>query len=148
MIIKTFSPGEEIAQPFHLTLTRLLRQYAAVGGMPEVVQAHIRGTGIKELERIKHAILDTLKLDFHKYTKKTNPKLLTIILDALPLHVGKKLKYTGIDRSYKSNEMAKALHQLCLAKVVFKVFNSGCNGVPLGAEKRNGFSNALCWILV
>jgi len=55
------------------------------------------------------------------------------------LHIGRKLKYTGIDRSYKSNDMAKALQQLCLAKVVFKVFNSGCNGVPLSAEKKQRF---------
>jgi predicted AAA+ superfamily ATPase len=138
-IIKQFCPGDEIQQPYHLKLTRLLRHYAAVGGMPEVVQAHIEKTGMKELNRIKHSILDTFKLDFHKYKKKNNPKLLAVIFDSLPLHIGKKLKYTGIDRAYKSNDIAKALHLLCLAKVAFKVFNTSCNGIPLGAEKKELF---------
>ena len=138
-IIEVFQLGDDIDQHIHLKLTQLLRRYVAIGGMPEVIDAYIQNLSMVELERIKNSIIDTFKLDFHKYKKNTNPKLLSIIFDSLPTQIGAKIKYTNIDKTYKSNDIGKALHQLCLAKVITKAFNTGCNGVPLGAEKKERF---------
>ena len=138
-IVQNFLPGDDIDQHIHIKLTQLLRQYIAIGGMPEVIQAYTQKISMVELERIKNSIIDTFKLDFHKYKKNTKPQLLSIIFDSLPAQIGKKLKYSNIDKSYKSNEIGKSLHQLCLAKIVSKTFNTGCNGIPLGAEKKDRF---------
>lgn len=137
--IRSFRLGDDIPPHVHTKMKKLLNRYVAVGGMPEVVDAAARGTGMPDLERIKSAIIDTLKLDFYKYRKNANPKLLNIIFDSLPTQIGSKIKYTNIDRSYKSNDIGKSLHQLCLARIVSKTFNTACNGVPLGAEKNDRF---------
>jgi predicted AAA+ superfamily ATPase len=137
--ILTFQLGNEIDPYVHEKLTQLLRRYVAIGGMPEVVHAYIQNIRMVELERIKSSIIDTFKLDFHKYKKNTKPALLSIIFDSLPTQIGGKLKYSNIDRSYKSNDISKSLHQLCLARIISKAFNTSCNGVPLGAEKKDRF---------
>ena len=138
-VLQTFQFGDNIEQHIHVKLTQLLRRYVAIGGMPEVIQAYVQNLSMVELERIKNSIIDTFKLDFHKYKKNTHPALLSIIFDSLPTQIGGKLKYSNIDKSYKSNAIGKSLHQLCLAKIVSKAFNTGCNGVPLGAEKKHRF---------
>jgi len=144
-VIQSFQLGDNLDQHIHLKLTQLLRRYVAIGGMPEVVHAYVQNHSMIELERIKISIIDTFKLDFHKYKKNTNPSLLSIIFETLPTQIGAKLKYTNIDKSYKSNDIGKSLHQLCLAKIVTKAFNTGCNGVPLGAEKKERFFK--CFLL-
>ncbi|KKM63678.1 hypothetical protein LCGC14_1509090 [marine sediment metagenome] len=113
--------------------------------MPEVVNAYIDRQSMIELERIKSSILDTFKLDLHKYKKNTNPKLLSIIFDSLPIQIGKKIKYSNIDRSYKSNDISKSLYQLYLARIVSKAFNTSCNGIPLAAERKEKFFK--CFLL-
>ncbi|MCD4719687.1 MAG: ATP-binding protein [Desulfobacula sp.] len=138
-VILNFQLGDDIDQHIHVKLTQLLRRYVAIGGMPEVMHAYVQNISMVELERIKNSIIDTFKLDFHKYKKNTKPQLLSILFDSLPTKIGRKLKYSNIDKSYRSNEIGKSLHQLCLAKIVSKVFNTGCNGVPLGAEKKDRF---------
>jgi len=138
-VLLNFQLGNDIDQHIHARLTQLLRRYVAIGGMPEVVHAYVQKISMVELERIKNLIIDTFKLDFHKYKKNTNPQLLSIIFDSLPGKIGGKLKYSSIDKSYKSNVIGKTLHQLCLAKIVSKAFNTACNGIPLGAEKKERF---------
>jgi len=36
---------------------------------------------------------------------------------------------------HRSAELARAVDQLCMARVISKVFNCSANGIPLGAEK-------------
>ncbi|MEA1910487.1 MAG: DUF4143 domain-containing protein, partial [Spirochaetota bacterium] len=143
--IENYKPGDDIPDNYHNKLTRLLHTYVAVGGMPEAVKAYASKQSMLEIERIKSTIIDTFKLDFHKYQKNTNPVLLSIIFDKLPTQIGKKIKYSNIDSSYKSKEISKALHQLSLARIVSKVYNSSCNGVPLAAEKKESFFK--CFLL-
>ncbi len=143
--IQNYKIGDELATNYHKKLTKLLRIYIAVGGMPEVVNAYTEKQSMIELEKIKSSIIDTFKLDFHKYKKNTNPKLLSIIFDSLPIQIGKKIKYSNIDRTYKSNEISKSLYQLNLARIVSKVFNTSCNGIPLSAERKENFFK--CFLL-
>ena len=107
--------------------------------MPEVVNACAEDQDMLELERIKSSIIDTFKLDFNKYAMKANPRLLSIIYASLPTQIGKKIKYTNINSSYRSNEISKSLRQLCLARIALKVLNSSSNGIPLAAEKNERF---------
>ncbi|MDA3940193.1 MAG: ATP-binding protein [Spirochaetia bacterium] len=143
--LQNYKIGAQIAESYHRKLSSILRTYISVGGMPEVVNAYINGHSMIELERIKNSIIDTFKLDFHKYKKNTNPKLLSIIFDSLPIQIGKKIKYSNIDRTYKSNEIGKSLYQLYLARIITKVYNTSCNGVPLAAERKENFFK--CFLL-
>lgn len=101
LFIKNYSIGDDIPNYIHQKLTKLLRKYVALGGMPEVVYGYVNKLSIMDLERIKNSIIDTYKLDFNKYKKLSNSKLLTIVFNSLPNQIGRKIKYSNIDRAYK-----------------------------------------------
>jgi len=128
-----------IQEPIHEKLNHLVRIFNVVGGMPETVSRFARNRGFKEVERVKSEIIETFRLDFNKYQGKSNPQLLTMVFDSMPRLMGKKLIYSHITPNYRSNDLAKAVEQLCLARIITKIFHSHANGIPLAAEKNERF---------
>src|SRR5690606_11588248 len=51
----------------HNTLLNLFKQYAIIGGMPEIVDAHYRGAGISDLAAIYESIWNAYRSDTEKY---------------------------------------------------------------------------------
>jgi len=107
--------------------------------MPAAVAGFDRNKSLRAVERIKAQIIETFRLDFNKYQGKANPQLLRMVFDSMPRLMGKKLIYTHITSNYRSSDLAKAVEQLCLARIITKIFHSHANGIPLGAEKNERF---------
>ena len=107
--------------------------------MPEAVSRFDETHAFKEVERVKSEVIETFRLDFNKYHGKSNPRLLTTVFDTMPRLMGKKLIYSHITPNYRSNELAKTVEQLCLARITAKVFHTHANGIPLAAEKNDRF---------
>jgi uncharacterized protein len=53
--------------------------------------------------------------------------------------MGKKLIYSHITPNYRPNDLAKAVGQLCLARIIVKIFHTHANGISLAAEKKERF---------
>ena len=111
--------------------------------MPEPVSCFAENRSLKEVERVKAEIIETFRLDFNQYHGKSNPRLLTMVFDAMPRLMGKKLIYSHITPNYRSNDLARAVEQLCLARIIGKVFHSHANGIPLAAEMNERFFKML-----
>ena len=141
--LEGFAVGDETPLSVHEKLTRLVRTYTIVGGMPEAVDSFRRYRRLRETERIKAGIIDTFRLDFNKYHGKASPARLTAVLDAMPRLVGRKLMYSHLDSRVRSAELSRAVDQLCMARLMAKVFNTHANGVPLAAEKNERFFKML-----
>ena len=137
--LESFRLGDTIQKPIHEELNHLVRIFNVVGGMPETVSRFARNRSFKEVERVKSEIIETFRLDFNKYQGKSNPQLLTMVFDSMPRLMGKKLIYSHITPNYRSNDLAKAVEQLCLARIITKIFHSHANGIPLAAEKNERF---------
>lgn len=135
--------GETVSGPIHAKLNHLVRLFAIVGGMPEAVRQYAKDRRFKEVERIKSGIVETFRLDFNKYRHKADPELLTLIFDALPNMLGKKVIYSNISPVHRSRELSFALNQLCRARIAAKVFLSRANGIPLAAERNDRFFKML-----
>lgn len=138
-LIRNFQAGDTIPGPAHDKMNHLVRLYSITGGMPQAVDTYASTRSFTTVERIKADILDTFRLDFNKYQGRANVHLLTLVFDALPRLMGRKLIFSKIDSNYRSSELAKAVEQLYMARVITKVFNSHANGVPLGAEKNDRY---------
>lgn len=134
---------EEVPDHVHSVLSRDVRLFTIVGGMPESVSLFAESQDLVKVEKCKTSIIETIRLDFHKYVPRSNPRLLTTIFDSLPAMIGRKVIYSRLDSSHKSQTVSAALQQLCLARVVSKVFNSAANGVPLAAERNERFFKPL-----
>lgn len=132
-----------IPQEVHEQLNKLIRLYTVVGGMPESIVTYKESGSLREVERVKSGIIETFTLDFNKYGLKTDSALLRKVFNALPAILGRKVIYSNIDPNVRSKALASALDQLCLAKVVSKIFHSSANGLPLSAEKNDRYFKPL-----
>jgi len=131
--------GDDLTGPVHEKLNALARTYSVVGGMPEAVAAHAQARSFKAVEKVKAGIIDTFRLDFNKYSGRTNPRLLSLVFDAIPRLTGRKLIYSHLDPGARSDDLARAVEQLRLARLLSKVYNTHANGVPLAAERNERF---------
>jgi len=138
-LIKSYQLGQSIPSQIHEKLNHLVRIYSIVGGMPEAVFSYSQNRSFKEVERIKSGIIETFRLDFNKYHGRSKSQLLTLVFDIMPRLMGKKLIYSRIDPAYRSQDLLKAVDQLCKAGIAAKIFNCHANGVPLAAEKKERF---------
>jgi len=126
---------EDIPEAIHNELANLLRDYTIIGGMPEVVREYLENRNFSECQNIQSSIIETFLADFPKYTKKTNVKYISTVFNAVPLQLGRKLKYTNISTLYQARELGYALELLEKAGLVNRVYHSSANGIPLEAEK-------------
>ncbi|MBT3272509.1 MAG: ATP-binding protein [Spirochaetales bacterium] len=127
--------GEEIPKAIHSELANLLRDYTIIGGMPEVVREYIENRDFNECQNIQSSIIETFIDDFPKYTKRINVKYISTVFNAVPLQLGRKLKYTNVSALYQSRELGQALELLEKAGLVNRIYHSSANGIPLEAEK-------------
>lgn len=133
-LIKNWIPGMPFPQAAHRKLLNLLRVYLVVGGMPEAVDDYIVSGGTDGVGRIHASILNTYRDDFAKYTSKEKLLLLRKVFDWVPARAGDKVIYSQIARDTRANRVSQAIDFLSSARVIFPVWHSSGNGIPLGAE--------------
>lgn len=125
---------DEIPDAIHLELINSLKQYFVVGGMPEAVLSFVSTNSYQDCDSVKQSILSTFRDDFNKYSRRVKNERIEKIFNKVPLLIGKKLKYSQVDREERSKDLRHALNLLCLARVMHRVHHSSANGIPLGAE--------------
>ena len=132
--LTSYALEDSVPEGLHRELLTLIRQYCVVGGMPEAVAAFLRNGSYQECEQVQQSILSTYRDDFAKYAAKTKHRRIEKMFAAIPQLVGRKFKYSHVDREERARELGAALHLLCLARVAHQVKHSHGNGIPLGAE--------------
>lgn len=125
---------EPLPKPLHDQLLTLIRDYCLVGGMPEVVEHYRKNFDFHACQQILSEILNTFRRDFSKYAKKHQIKYVRMTFDQIPLQLGQKLKFSNLSREIKSAELSEALDLLEMAGLVYKIYHTSANGIPLGAE--------------
>jgi predicted AAA+ superfamily ATPase len=128
-----FGCRETMPETAHQTLLRLFRTFLALGGMPEAVETYARTSSLLAADRVKEAILGTLRDDFAKYGQRVNHDRLLKMFSRLPGMVGQRFKYANVSRDDSARELGRSLHLLELARLVYRVRQSACSGLPVGA---------------
>ena len=145
-LLENFSIGDDIDAVSHGKLSKLLREYFAVGGMPEAVESYRKQESLKAVQPILQFILDTYRGDFYKYGKKIDQRTLKLLgasFDFIPSNIGRKIKYSNISRDEKSQYVKSAIKLLSLARVCHLVHHSSCSGIPLKIQKSDKVFKAL-----
>ena len=132
-----FTLERGIPEPVHNKLDRRYLEYLLTGGLPEVVANYADGKSWLEVTRIQDSLLETYQDDFAKYRGRVDYLRLRKVFQAIPGLVGKKLKYSSIDREETSRELKRCVELLELARVITRVRHSSGNSVPLGAEVKD-----------
>jgi len=108
----------------HPKLLKIFHDYTLVGGLPEVLNHHIRTGDIVEMGRVMDRLLTAYSDDFPKYAKSTRSiTRLRHVISAAPFIAGRRIKFEGFGNStYGSREMGEALRSLEQAMLINLIY--------------------------
>lgn len=113
-----------VGQDINRKLMRNLRIYMAVGGMPQAVEAYIRGNNFVVIDQIKRQIIDSYEGDF----KKIDPSgRMSAMFHSIPAQLAKDTKKYSISEAIgkrKNKISEEKLYDLIDSKTVLICYNS------------------------
>lgn len=116
--------NKAIGQDVNRKLMRNLRIYMAVGGMPQAVEAYVRGDNFVVIDQIKRQIIDLYESDFKKIDSSGR---MSAIFHSIPSQLAKDTKKYRISEaigSRKNITSEKILYDLVDSKTVLICYNS------------------------
>lgn len=127
-------PKTEISKIAHARLLKLISEYLAIGGMPEVVNIWVTKQDAKRCFKIQQTLVNAYRQDFNKYGTKFQIKYLEKLFAEMPLQLGKKFKYSAFEGDYRKRELSPCIDLLATAGIIHKVYHTAAQGLPLGAQ--------------
>ena len=124
LLQQIYHMGEPIGQATNRKLMRDLRIYMAVGGMPQAVEAYIKGRNFSEIDMIKRQIISLYEEDFKKIDASGR---LSALYHSIPAQLAKdSRKYRiAVAIGKKNNTKAEELlYELIDSKTVLPCYNS------------------------
>ncbi|OFZ48361.1 MAG: hypothetical protein A2381_04160 [Bdellovibrionales bacterium RIFOXYB1_FULL_37_110] len=127
----------KVKEFMHNDLTKLLKKYFYIGGMPKVVLTFIEGKSFKEVREVQTDIIETYAADFPKYAKRIDYKRIERIFKQAAYQIGKKVKYQNFDSESGAREIKRGIELLIDAMVIIPAIHSECSGLPIDASLSN-----------
>lgn len=118
----------------HDKLLSELKTYMWLGGMPAVVNAWLEDKNPTICQTLQDEIIETYKIDFHKYAKDREIPYITTVFERIPTMLGKKFVYSHVDPDTRIEPIKNALQLLEFAGVAKKCFHTDAQKLPLGAQ--------------
>ena len=121
----------------HNRLSDLLRRYMFLGGMPEVVQAYVKGGDLIQARSIQKEILLAFERDFSKYTTPTQAVRVGEIWRSIPSHLArenKKFKYSDVRKGGRAGQFESAVEWLRNAGLILQSINITRPRLPLAGQ--------------
>ena len=131
--------SDEFSSVVHEKLLNLYKDYLIVGGMPEAVKVYTETKNFSLVRQIQLSLLLTYRNDFSKYAGKVKQKYLEKVFYSIPTMLGKKIRYSEIDRETPSRELKQAVELLESAGVVNKVIGTNNTELPLSYHAKENF---------
>lgn len=113
------------------------RNYVWLGGMPAVVDAWISERDSVLCQRLQDEIIESYRIDFHKYAKQHEVSHVTKVFDAIPAIIGRKFVYSQIDQDSRSEVIKKALQLLQTAGIATLCYHTSAQQLPLSATQND-----------
>ncbi len=133
LLLEAICEQAVLSKVAHDNAIRFLSEYFVIGGLPEIVANWVSKEEPLEVKDKLITIVNAYRQDFEKYAKKTQLKYLNLLLQHIPLHIGKKFKFQGIGE-YRKRELAPCLELMEKAHVIHMIDHTSGQGIPLGAQ--------------
>jgi predicted AAA+ superfamily ATPase len=126
-----------VSMPFpealHNKAISLLKEYLAIGGMPQVVASYIEDQDYLRCQELLTDLLESYLKDFPKYSSKhSDLKYIGPVFSRIPHLVGNQFKFVQISRNIQSKYLRSGLDLLEKADLVKFIYKT--SGIPLGAN--------------
>lgn len=123
-----------LPESVHNKALRLVGEYMAMGGMPEVIQVWLETGDYGKCLSVLHELVGTFRQDFEKYAKRYQIKYIEQLFNAIPRQLGCRFRYSHIEGDFRKRELAPCLDLLEKAGIVHPIVHTAAQGLPLGAE--------------
>lgn len=133
LLLQAICEQVPLSKPAQDNAIRFLSEYFVVGGLPEIVANWVSEEKPLEVKDKLSTIVNTYRQDFEKYAKKSQLKYLNLLLQHIPLQIGKKFKFQGIG-DYRKRELVPCLELMEKANIVHRIYHASGQGLPLGAQ--------------
>ncbi len=117
----------------HEKLMELIGTYIAIGGMPEAVNVWLEHRQPRRVKQVHRDILSLYSQDFEKYGKKHQVKYLSLLFGKALNQIAQSFIYARIGE-YRKRELEPAYELLSKAGLLYQVFRTSGQGIPLGAD--------------
>ncbi len=128
------APDRPPVQAVHEHLLNQVRAYCAVGGMPEAVAEYVRSHDVSRAQRVHLSLAQTYRDDFAKYASHARVPHVQQVFASAARMVGRKFRYTEVDRETLSRDLKQAVVLLEKAGVLRRVRQTSGAGLPFEAE--------------
>ncbi|MBR3057503.1 MAG: ATP-binding protein [Clostridiales bacterium] len=112
-----------IPELYSVPMKKLLKEYYAVGGMPEAVKTWIDTHDFDEVEEVQNEILSDYADDFSKHAPVSEVPKIRLVWDSVPVQLAKdnnKFVFSHVKQGKRSADLEDALQWLCDAGLVIK----------------------------
>jgi hypothetical protein len=142
-LISVYRFGDPWPEPIHQYLLKRLRDFWAVGGMPEAVATFAATGSLLAVESIKRSVTTTYQDDFAKYAGRFSLNLIQRVFRKVPTLVGQRAKFVEFDRDSSSLQVRTALELLAMARVITRVRRTSGAGLSFGADANDSLAKYL-----
>ena len=121
--LKNWTTDREIPKLYSEPLTKLLKEYYIVGGMPDVVKAWIKNHDYEEVEEIQNEILSDYADDFAKHAPISEFPKIRWVWDSVPVQLAKennKFVFSHVKEGKRAADLEDALQWLNDAGLIKK----------------------------
>jgi len=131
--IKEHSISMPFPEALHNKAIFLLKEYLAIGGMPQVVASYLEHQDYLRCQELLTDLLVSYLKDFPKYSSKhSDLKYIDTVFSRIPHLVGNQFKFVQISRAIQSKYLRSGLDLLDKADLVKFIYKT--SGIPLGAN--------------
>lgn len=118
----------------HGKLTKLLREYYFVGGMPEAVNTFIETNDANRVRRVQNDILFVYRSDMSKHVSANEATRINMVWQSIPSQLAKENKkfiYGAVRKGARAKNFETAIQWLSDAGLVYRVPRVREVGIPL-----------------
>ena len=137
-----YKPDDSLPELYTTTLTKELKYYYLVGGLPEVVARWIETHDFSEVASLQDNILEDYASDFSKYAPNIDVPKINWIWDSVPVQLARennKFFFSHVKQGKRSKDLEDALEWLANAGLVNKLDLVSTPELPLAFNADAGY---------
>jgi predicted AAA+ superfamily ATPase len=141
--ISLASSKKPLSDALHTSILNHLVRFIVIGGMPEVVKSYIENQNLFDCQQILDDLMTTYYDDFVKYKKRVPPTRLRDVFSSVMEQTSKKFTYSNASENANIDQVKEALQLLEMAGLIYPVYHSSANGIPIGTKINRKFTKYL-----
>jgi uncharacterized protein len=132
-VMENASVEQPLPVLIHEKLVSYFKTFLIVGGMPEAVSVYVQTQSLLKVQQVLDDLIISIQTDFSKYKLRVPSQHILQVFKSAVAQTSDKFMYSHNGIQLNNKQAKEALNLLSLAGLVYNVYHSSCNGIPLGA---------------